>query len=139
MTTASKPKAGKSSARTVAVPAIDPFSEHGAVPDWVRARHPEYARHAHAAGPVTSTRTIQAAGRDVVVRTTYEVFMDGEALSLSMMVDSDGRLWSHLCPYATFATATELVEYVLERVPEALTGVISETGHHEHHEARRRS
>ncbi len=34
-----------------------------------------------------------------------------------MMVDEEGRLWSHLCPYLTFATATELVLHLLERMP----------------------
>jgi len=32
-------------------------------------------------------------------------------------VDEEGRLWSHLCPYLTFATATELVLHLIERMP----------------------
>jgi hypothetical protein len=34
-----------------------------------------------------------------------------------MMVDEEGRLWSHLCPYLTFASALELVRHLLSRMP----------------------
>ena len=142
MTNPSKPTTRP---RKPPIPSVDPFSEHAAVPDWVRAKHPAYAQHSHATGPVTSTRTIQVGGHDIEVRTTYEVRLDGETLSLNLMVDSDGRLWTHLCPYVTFATAPELVEYILERAPEALIGLTpaAHGGGHAHpphsHSERRRS
>jgi hypothetical protein len=99
----------------------------------VRRKYPTYAEHAHTEGPVTSSRTIHAGGHEIEVRTTYEVRLDADAIDMNIMVDSDGRLWTHLCPYVTFATAPELVEYVLEHAPEALLGLT----HHSHAHARR--
>lgn len=130
-----------SKANKPTIPVLDPFSPQAAVPDWVRRQYPAYAEHPHAEGPVTSSRTIHAGGHVIDVRTTYEVRLDGQAIALNIMVDSDGRLWTHLCPYLTFATAPELVEYVLERAPEALIG-LTHSGHggeHSHPPARRRS
>jgi len=120
---------------------LDPFSHHAAVPDWVRRKHPAYAHHVHTEGPVTTSRIIDSGGHEIEVRTTYEVRLDGEAIDVNMMVDSDGRLWTHLCPYRTFATAPELVEYVLDHAPEALLGLTeaSRPDEHAHADVRRRS
>ena len=110
-----------------AVPKINPFVSDGAHPEWVQRDHPQYATSHHPAeGAVSSTRTLDVAGHRVAIRTTYEVFLDGRGLPFHMIVDSDGRLWSHLCPYETFATAPELVEYILTHVPEALIGLTPE-------------
>ncbi|HKU44357.1 MAG TPA: hypothetical protein VJR89_39630 [Polyangiales bacterium] len=128
-----------SKANKPTIPVLDPFSEKSAVPDWVRRKYPAYAEHTHTTGPVTSSRTIHAGGHEIEVRTTYEVRLDGQAVALNIMVDSDGRLWTHLCPYATFATAPELVEYVLEHAPEALVGLAHSGHEHSHADARRRS
>lgn len=133
MTSATKATTHGTAARKPSLPAIDPFSEQSAVPSWVRKQHPAYGAHAHTTGPIASTRAIAVQGHELTVRTTYEVFMDGKALPVHMMVDSDGRLWSHLCPYHTFATAPELLEFVLTHAPEALNGLLTvEHTHHEH-------
>jgi hypothetical protein len=119
-----------SHAKTQPIPDLDPFADHPAIPAWIRTRHPDYAHPQHVTGPVTTTRSLQVAGHELAIRTSYEVFIDGRALPLHMMVDSDGRLWSHLCPYHTFGTASDLVEYVLEHAPEALVGLVTTSDPH---------
>jgi len=63
------------------------------------------------------------------------VRVEGRLLTLHMMVDEEGRLWSHLCPYLTFATAPELVSHLLKRMPhlfEATQPTLSGGGAHDH-------
>jgi hypothetical protein len=116
------------------LPAIDCVSPEAEHPEWVRKEYGDHVAHAHVDGPVTSTRTLAARGNTIVIKTTYEISIEGKPWPLHMMVDSDGRLWSHLCPYSTFATAPELVSYLLEHAPEALLGLpAGECMHGDHH------
>jgi hypothetical protein len=82
----------------------------------VRKGFPSYIEHAHEA-LARSTRVLEHQGSTITITTTYEVRLDERLLTLHMMVDEEGRLWSHLCPYLTFATATELVSHLLARMP----------------------
>jgi len=109
---------------------IDPFSN--TQPDWILKKHPDYAEPMHHSGPVTGARHFQVGGRDLLVKTSYEVFLDGEAIAFHLMVNNEGRLWSHLCPYRTFATAPELISYILEHAPDALVGLRKAQGHGHH-------
>jgi hypothetical protein len=112
------------------LPAIDAFGDASPHPAWVKRDFPSYAAGGHVSGPLASTRVLYAGGHTIEVTTTYSVRIDGQLAPVHMMVDTDGRLWSHLCPYRTFANATELLRYLVEHVPEALTGI--ELGGHGH-------
>jgi hypothetical protein len=98
------------------LPSFDPFTPGSEHPDWVMKEFPSYVEHSHEA-LARSTRELEHRGRTITITTTYEVRLDERLLTLHMMVDEEGRLWSHLCPYLTFATATELVCHLLERLP----------------------
>jgi hypothetical protein len=95
----------------------DPFTPGLDHPEWVRQGFPTYVEHEHES-LARSVRTLEHQGRVISITTTYEVRIEGRLLSLHMMVDEEGRLWSHLCPYQTFATALELVRHLLTRMPQ---------------------
>ncbi len=113
-----------------ALPELDPFSEHPAPPAWVERDFPSYVAHEHATGPVSSVRVLHVAGHSIEITTTYSVSIDGAPAPVHMLVDTDGQVWSHVCPYRTFPNATELLRYLVEHVPEALTGIAA--GGHVH-------
>jgi len=100
---------------------FDPFTPGHEHPEWVRKSFPEYAEQTHEA-LVRSVRTLESHGRIITITTTYEVKVDGRVVTLHMMVDEQGQLWSHLCPYQSFTSATELVRHLLERLPHLFEG-----------------
>jgi hypothetical protein len=95
---------------------FDPFTSGRDHPEWVRKKFPTYVEHTHES-LARSDRTLEHEGRTITITTTYEVRVEGRLLTLHMMVDEEGRLWSHLCPYLTFASAPELVSHLLKRMP----------------------
>jgi hypothetical protein len=116
--------------RPIAPLPFDPFTPGREHPEWVRKDFPSYVEHTHEA-LARSTRVLEHRGSTITITTTYEVRIDERLLTLHMMVDEEGRLWSHLCPYLTFATATELVSHLLQRMPH-----LFEPGdEHAHHSA----
>lgn len=113
------------------LPSFDPFTPGSEHPDWVAKEFPSYVEHSHEA-LTRSTRVLEHRGHTLTITTTYEVRLDERLLTLHMMVDEEGRLWSHLCPYQTFATATELVQHLLERMPHLFEPAPVSPGGHEH-------
>jgi hypothetical protein len=115
---------------------FDPFTPGREHPEWLRKNFPEYAEHTHEA-LVRSVRTLESRGHTITITTAYEVRVDGRLVTLHMMVDEQGELWSHLCPYLSFPSATELVRHLLERLPHLFEGTDSggHGGHggHDHH------
>ncbi|HYO66909.1 MAG TPA: hypothetical protein VEU33_12570 [Archangium sp.] len=112
-TPAAARKPGPSAATPLEVDPFTPGREH---PEWVKKNFPSYVEHQHE-NLVRSERVLEHQGSTITITTMYEVRLEGRLLTLHMMVDEEGRLWSHLCPYLTFATATELVLHLLERMP----------------------
>lgn len=126
--TAPAPRAKKARARRTEpssnlyeLPDVDPFAEMPPQPEWLVREFPEYVEGSHVSGPVSTRRVSYAAGHEIEIITTYSVKIDGQPTPVHLLVDTDGRLWSHLCPYVTFATANELIAHLLTHAPEALT------------------
>jgi hypothetical protein len=95
---------------------FNPFTPGLEHPEWVRKEFPSYVEHTHES-LVRSVRTLEHRGRTITITTTYEVRVEGRLVTLHMMVDEEGQLWSHLCPYQSFASAPELVRHLLTRMP----------------------
>lgn len=109
------------SARARRQPAIvplpfDPFTPGQEHPAWIRTSFPDYVQHTHE-DLVRSIRTLEHRGHTITITTTYDVSVDGRLVTLHMMVDELGQLWSHLCPYLSFSSATDLVRHLIERMP----------------------
>jgi hypothetical protein len=126
-------KARRAAGAKRALPNVDAFGVAEPQPAWVEREFPSYAGTAHARGPVSSKRVLWALGRTIEITTTYAVSIDGVTAPVHMLVDTDGNVWSHVCPYRTFANATELVRYLVEHVPEALTELPLAGEHHHDH------
>lgn len=109
------------------LPDVDPFAEMPPQPEWVVREFPDYVEGSHVSGPVSTRRVSYAGGHEIEIITTYTVKIDGRPTPVHLLVDTDGRLWSHLCPYVTFANANELIAHLLAHAPEALTNL--PTGH----------
>jgi hypothetical protein len=105
------------------LPDLDPFAEMPPQPEWLVREFPEYVEGSHVSGPVSTRRVSYAGGHEIEIITTYTVKIDGQPTPVHLLVDSDGRLWSHLCPYVTFANANELMAHLLAHAPEALTDI----------------
>ena len=126
----------KGEPRSVVPLEFDPFTPGREHPEWVRKDFPEYAGHTHEA-LMRSVRTIESRGHTITITTAYEVRVDGRLVTLHIMVDEQGELWSHLCPYQSFPSATELVRHLIERMPHLFEGTDSggHGGHDHHHPA----
>jgi hypothetical protein len=123
-------KGRKGEPQAVAPLEFDPFTPGREHPEWVRKNFPDYAEYTHEA-LVRSVRTLESRGHTITITTAYEVRVDGRLVTLHMMVDEQGQLWSHLCPYQSFDSATELVRYLLDRLPHLFEGS-EPTGHGGH-------
>jgi hypothetical protein len=122
-TKASRARSAQSAGTLRELPDTDPFAEMPPQPEWVTRDFPEYVEGSHVSGPVSTRRVSYAGGHEIEIITTYSVNIDGRATPVHMLVDTDGRLWSHLCPYATFANASALIAHLVEQAPEALTNI----------------
>ena len=120
---ASRARRAQSGGNLRGLPDLDPFAEMPPQPEWVIRDFPEYVRGSHVSGPVSTRRVSYAGGHEIEIITTYSVSIDGRPTPVHMLVDSDGRLWSHLCPYVTFANANALIAHLVEHAPEALTDI----------------
>jgi hypothetical protein len=112
--------------------AFDPFTPGQEHPEWVMKGFPSYVEHEHE-NLARSTRVLEHRGNTITITTTYEVRVDERLVTLHMMVDEEGRLWSHLCPYLTFTTAPELVSHLLQRMPHLFEPEAGEPERHAAH------
>ena len=84
--------------------------------------------HAHAAGggddhgghahSMESVRTATHCGREIVIRTCYEITVDGKPLSSHLSVDDQGNLHTHALPEYSFSSAVDVVKKIVEAFPD---------------------
>ena len=68
----------------------------------------------HGAGAMTSVRQAMHRGKRIVVRTHYEVTVDGESLGAHLGVANDGSVHYHGLPNYAFASMLDLVRRVID-------------------------
>lgn len=91
-------------------------------PDWL-PKGREYKHSAgHEGGALTSVRTAEHKGRTIVIRTTYEIEVDGLAYHGHAQVDEDGRIHCHAIPYDTHPSAVAFVKQLIDLYPESFPG-----------------
>lgn len=100
--------------------------------DLVAAAEPEAVRAAlaanadelvRAAGPhhgdtLASIRHATHDGHDIVVRTSYQITVDGRPFDVHVVVDNDGRVYYHGLPTRDFASVIDLVAKAIDTFPE---------------------
>ena len=100
---------------------------HGAIapptPQSIAAyvrRNAAHVRRAqkHRHGKMGSVREADYAGHHIVVRTWYEVEVDGRMLMGHMGVTNDGQVHYHPLPNVAFDSAVELVKKLIDIFPD---------------------
>jgi hypothetical protein len=94
------------------------------------------AGHGSHAGELASVREALHAGHRIVIRTTYEITVDGEPIQTHLHVGEDGNLHSHALPNYQFHSAVEMVKKIVDLFPDEFTSSQGGQGHgghsHEH-------
>jgi hypothetical protein len=83
----------------------------------VKASEPPAGTQAHH-GPVQTVREDEYHGHRIVVRTTYEIEVDGRPVSGHLGVANDGRVHYHPTPNLSYASAVDLVKSLIDIFPD---------------------
>lgn len=68
---------------------------------------------------ISGARDTQHRGHEIVVRTSYEITVDGQPFGGHVELDHAGRLYTHACPYQDFASALDMMKHIIEAYPDA--------------------
>jgi hypothetical protein len=96
-------------------------------------------RHRH---KISATlREAEYKGHHIVVRTTYEIRVDGSPVTGHMAVTNDGQVHYHPVPNVGFASAIDLVKQLIDVFPDDFASGEGGGGEHDGHRmrAKRRS
>jgi hypothetical protein len=108
----------------------------------LRERRAEVKRNRPRAGhhrgdAVETVREDDYRGHHIVVRTTYEIEVDGRPVTGHLGVTNDGRVHYHPVPNVSFASAIDLVRQLIDTFPDEFEGAPPpppEHGHEHDHE-----
>ncbi|MGH3937752.1 MAG: hypothetical protein ACRDTG_03820 [Pseudonocardiaceae bacterium] len=81
------------------------------------AANAEALRHAaqeHHGGELVSVRQATYKDHEIVVRTTYEITVDGQPFNVHLTIDNDGRVHYHGLPTRDFPSVIGLVEKAID-------------------------
>jgi hypothetical protein len=75
--------------------------------------------HGHGHGmPVETTREATYRGHHILVRTTYQIEVDGTPIYGHLGVTNDGQVHYHAVPNLAFASAVDLVRQLIDTFPD---------------------
>jgi hypothetical protein len=75
-------------------------------------------------------------GHHIVVRTTYEIQVDGVPVTGHLGVTNDGQVHYHPVPNVSFPSAIDLVKQLIDVFPDDFVGDMHGDGRHEGHRPR---
>ena len=130
-------KGDKAPPEKIQVPGKEPIEEYAKSvgttiqPDWVDEL--DLGGHADPRlkeGGLTSIRTAEHNGHQILIKTTYEIEIDGVPFEGHASVDAEGRIHCHAIPYETYSSAVGFTKNLLDLYPESFPGGrgISECG-----------
>ncbi|MEA3060382.1 MAG: hypothetical protein QOJ94_163 [Sphingomonadales bacterium] len=90
------------------------------------ATHDHGDGHAHA---MESVRTATHCGHEIVIKTCYEISIDGKPLASHLSVGDDGAVHTHALPEYAFTSAVDLVKQIIEAFPDEFPCDDHEPGH----------
>lgn len=94
------------------------------------APHTGHATDDH---PAESVRTAVHNGHSIVIRTRFEIEVDGMPFAAHINVDNAGRVQYHGLPTRDFASLVGLVERAIDAFPEDFPAQpVPQPGHHDH-------
>jgi hypothetical protein len=72
------------------------------------------AGSAHVHQPLTDVRTAHHRGHQIIVRTSYEIEVDGSPFDVALIVGDDGHVHYHGLPTQNFSSAIDLVRAAID-------------------------
>lgn len=104
----------------------------------LKAGKPVAASHMeHHDEPFESVREVKHNGHNIVVRTTYEIEVDGKPVKGHVYVDNRGRVYTHAMPAYSFTSTIDLIKKLIDAFPDNFPNVsrkISrQPSRHSHH------
>jgi len=69
-------------------------------------------------GPMVSVREVDYNGHHILIRTTYEIEVDGQPLMGHIDLSNEGQIAYHGLPNMSFDSAVDLVEKLIDKFPE---------------------
>lgn len=87
---------------------------------------PEHMHHHET--PAKSTREVNYKGHNIIIRTTYEIEVDGKPLDSHIFVDNNGKVSSHTMPNYYFPSTVDLVENLIDNFPENFQNQVQDKG-----------
>ncbi|HEX2064907.1 MAG TPA: hypothetical protein VHE80_10860 [Acidimicrobiales bacterium] len=85
---------------------------------YLRDNPPPVPTGAHEHGPVQTVRRDSYRGHYIVVRTTYEIEVDGRPVRGHLGVGNDGQVHYHALPNYSFDSALDLVRQLIDSFPQ---------------------
>ncbi|WP_433782585.1 hypothetical protein ACQPX6_22265 [Actinomycetospora sp. CA-101289] len=68
----------------------------------------------HVHQPLTDIRTANHRGHEIIVRTSYEIEVDGSPFDVALIVGDDGHVHYHGLPTQNFSSAIDLVRAAID-------------------------
>ena len=93
------------------------ITEPSAYLSHLRDRKPPAGTHPHH-GPIETVREVEYEGHRIVIRTTYEIEVDGRSVAGHLGVANDGRVHYHPVPNLSFPSAVDLVQTLIDTFPD---------------------
>ena len=97
--------------------------------------HGDEGGHGHS---MASVRTAIHCGHEIVIRTSYEITVNGKPLTSHLSVDDDGNVHTHALPEYAFTSAVDVVKKIIEAFPSEFPcddhGQGGDPGGHDHHD-----
>src|SRR4051794_19171769 len=72
----------------------------------------------HHHGPMTSVREDDFRGHKIVIKTTYDITVDGKSLPVHLMVSNDGEIHCHALPNYQFLSAVDTIRALITNFPD---------------------
>jgi hypothetical protein len=86
----------------------------------------EHGGHRHS---MESIRTATHCGHEIVIKTCYEITVDGKSIASHLSVDDDGSVHTHALPEYAFTSAVDVVKKIIEAFPSEFPCDDDEPGH----------
>jgi hypothetical protein len=99
---------------------------HGLAAEAGEGDHDHGGGHGHS---MESVRTATHCGHEIVIKTCYEITVDGKSLASHLSVDDDGHVHTHALPEYAFTSAVDVVKKIIEAFPAEFPCDDDEQGH----------
>lgn len=78
--------------------------------------------------PFTSIRQIKYKNHDIVIRTRYEIEVDGRVVNNQIYVDNEGKVSSHAMPTYSFPSTVDLIKRLIDKFPNSFPNQNTDKG-----------